>query len=139
MTFKSPSAAFKMFTANLAGTSGSHIRTDRDHHHHRDSLNQSRQNLHEIDGGSEEDVKRHLQVKRFSDEYSGSNNERKYDPSDRERGQTNGVQENQRKSNCIRDWKNWAYLLCVILVIIGALVLIILAGTGILSPTGDGS
>ena len=53
-----------MFTANLAGSAGSHLRPDRGEgggpYGHRDSNTHSRMNLHEIDqlGSDEEAIKR---------------------------------------------------------------------------------
>ena len=43
--------------------------------------------------------------------------------------------EHRRKKFC-KDYKTWAYLFCVAAVVIGAIVLIVLAGMGLINATG---
>lgn len=113
-----------MFTANLAGSAGSHLRPDRDHGHgHRDSNTHSRMNLHEIDQlGSDEEAIKRLQAAHNKD---GNTERIEVDP---ERMQS--LLNEYRRKRCQGDYKSWAYMTCVGLVVLAAIVLVILAAMG---------
>ncbi len=38
-----------------------------------------------------------------------------------------------RRKKCLKDYKTWGYLVCVAVIVIGAIVLIVLAGAGVIS------
>ena len=116
-----------MFTANLAGSAGgSHLRPDRDHGGHRDSNTHSRMNLHEIDQlGSDEEAIKRLQAAHNKD---GNNERLEVDP---ERMQS--LLNEYRRKRCQGDYKSWAYMGCVGLVVLAAIVLVILAASGYLN------
>ena len=117
-----------MFTANIAGSSGSHLRTD---HPHRDSNSHSRHNLHEIDRASmTEEEKRILNAN--SHQRGGEGGDAvDGEPIDPERLQE--LINEHRRRRFMRDYKTWGYLACVAVVVIAAIVLIILAASGVIS------
>ena len=116
-----------MFTANLAGSASSHLRP---YDTKRDSGSGSRFNLDKIGQAAlDEESKKRL--------YGNGNNSE----------QLNNVQQNddrlevdpermqsilneRRRQRCLKDYRTWAYLICVGIIVIGALVLIILAALG---------
>ena len=83
-------------------------------------------NLHEIDqlGNDEEAIKR-LQAAHINAE---GNERLEVDP---ERMQS--LLDEYRRKRCVKDYKSWAYMGCVGLVVVAALVLIILAASGALN------
>ena len=113
-----------MITANIAGSSGPHVRHDR---HDRES-SYSSSDLEEIER------KHHRQ--------NGDPNGGQIDPEQTEADQQamedeikrirKLIIEHRRKRFC-KDYKTWAYLLCVAGIVVGAIVLVILAGMGYIS------
>ena len=107
-----------MITANLAGTHGSHLRSER-----RDSpaITHSRLNLSDgLDGDGNGDI---------------NNGEQALDPEAAKKLQA--MVREYRIKRCLRDYQTWGYLTCVALVVISAIVLIILAASGVLSADTD--
>ena len=105
----------EMITANIAGSSGSHLRPNRD----RDTDSDYNADLEEIErckyinGGEISDQERQeleAESKRLRQL----------------------IQEHRRKK-FLKDYKTWGYLCCVITVVILAIVLIILVGAGVIS------
>ena len=83
-------------------------------------------NLHEIDqlGNDEEAIKR-LQAAHNAD---GNNERLEVDP---ERMQS--ILDEYRRKRCVRDYKAWAYMGCVGCVVLAAIILVILAASGLLN------
>ena len=116
--------SFKMITANLAGTT--HLRADR----HRDSSNShSRLNLADLDS---EIATAEANLNKYQAHQNGT------EP-DTEAQKLQGIIDEFRRKRCLRDYKNWGYLACVALVLIGTIVLIVLLATGIISLEAETS
>ena len=118
-----------MFTANLAGSASSHLRpfdTKRDSNCHTNS----RLNLHEIgQAGIDEETKSRL--------YGNGNNvetvnnlQTNYDRLEVDPERTQSILNERRRHRCLTDYKTWAYLIFVGIIVIGAIALIILAALG---------
>ena len=119
--------SFKMITANLAGTT--HLRADR----HRDSSNShSRLNLADLDS---EIATAEANLNKYQAHQNGQNGT---EP-DTEAQKLQGIIDEFRRKRCLRDYKNWGYLACVALVLIGTIVLIVLLATGIISLEAETS
>ena len=123
-----------MFTANLAGSASSHLRPyDSSTKNDPNYFRSSHLNLNEIEQADEETKKRlfggNSSVDGGGINSLDTNNERlEIDP---ERLQS--LLNERRRQRCMRDYKTWAYLSCVALIVIGAIVLIILVGSGYLN------
>lgn len=118
-----------MITANVAGSSGSHVRRDR-----RDSGSSiSSADLEEIERKCN-DSRRHQngqgangsgQVEDYTDEQRQALEE--------EAKRIRQLILEHRRKKFLKDYKTWGYLLCVATVVIGAIVIIILLGAGVIS------
>ena len=115
-----------MFTANLAGSSSSHLRpydTKRDSH-----SSHSRLNLHELDQVTEvEEAKKRLYENNVEVRNSQDAN---YERLEVDPEKFQAVLNERRRERFMKDYKTWLYLGLCSLIIIGAVVLIILAGMG---------
>ena len=116
-----------MFTANLAGTAGSHLRpydTKRDSHG-----SHSRLNLHELDQAIEvEEAKKRLYGNNV--ENVKNNPEANYERLEVDPERLQAILNERRRERFMKDYKTWAYMGFCSLIVIGALVLIILAAKG---------
>lgn len=112
-----------MITANLAGTAGSHLRTDRSH---RDSNSHSRHNLHEL-----LECEAAVEAGLLNHEAGDTRTAEGRQAAEQQRLQQLIDQYKRRKF--LRDYKTWLYLGCVGIVVVGAIVIVILAATGVIT------
>ena len=103
-----------MITANLAGTSGSHLRPDRN----RDSASHSRLNLNDV-GIDPETGEKYLNGEAGDGTDSETRKRFRY-----------------RIKRCLSDYKSWGYMACMGIVIVTAIILVILAASGLLNTDG---
>ena len=109
-----------MITANLAGTSGSHLRPDRN----RDSASHSRLNLNDV--GLDPETGEKYQNGEAGDETNSESAKR-----------FQNMVHQYRIKRCLSDYKSWGYMACVGIVIVTAIILIILAASGHLNTDGS--
>lgn len=122
-----------MITANVAGSSG-HVRRDR---RDSDSSSISSADLEEIERKCNDSRRQHNGQggANSADEYTDEQRQALEDEAKRLRQL---ISEHRRKK-FFKDYKTWGYLLCVATVVIGAIVLIILLGTGVISTDTSSS
>ena len=109
-----------MITANLAGTSGGHLRPDRA----RDSASHSRLNLNDV-GLDPETGEKYLNGEAMDEANTGTAK------------RVQNMVQPKRIKKCLNDYKSWGYMACVGIVIVTAIVLIILAASGLLNTDGN--
>ena len=113
-----------MFTANSAVSASSHLRpydTKRDSSH-------SRLNLHELDQNNElEEAQRRLNGSTLE---VRQNNETNCERLEVDPEQLQAILNERWRDRLMKDYKTWAYFGFCAFVIVGALVLIVLAGLG---------
>ncbi len=115
-----------MITANLAGSTGSHLRTDRGHSHSRQDLNEILENeagLHACQYVNGADDPRTEEEKRADAEANAKRLQQ--------------IVDEYKRRKCLKDYKTWGYLACVGVVVVAAIILIVLAASGFLNLDPD--
>ena len=107
-----------MITANIAGSSGSHLRSS-----NRDRDQDS------VSSGDLEEIERKYPK-------NGEITEEERAALEEESKRLRQLISEHRRKKFLKDYKTWGYLCCVVTVVILAIVLIILVGAGVIS-TGD--
>ena len=118
-----------MFTANLAGSASSHLRPF-DAKRDSDCHTNSRINLHEIGQASVDDEGKSRLYGNGNNVEQVNNVQTNYDRLEVDPERTQSILNERRRQRCLKDYKTWAYLICVGIIVIGGIVLIILAGLG---------
>jgi hypothetical protein len=117
-----------MITANVAGSSGSHLRTDRGA---RESRSHSRQNLNDI--LESEVAAAEASLSKYKNGNRDMSDVRWTDIEAAEAKRLQELVDSYHRRRCLSDYKSWGPLVCVASVIIFAIVLVILAASGVLS------
>ena len=119
-----------MITANVAGSSGSSALRDRcaDRRKSSSPNSLSSSDLHEM----EAELNEHANKKHDDDGCDTRTDEERKADEEKVNQLRKMISERRRKRFC-RDYKNIAYLACVASVILAAIVLIVLAATGVIS------
>ena len=118
-----------MITANIAGSASGHVR-------HSDRQNRSDSDC-SYSSTDLEDIERKIECKETADFQNGGTEyteEERLALEEEARRIRQLIIEHRRKKFC-KDYKTWGYLLCVASVVIGAIVLIVLAGMGLINTT----
>ena len=107
-----------MITANIAGSSGSHLR----------SANRDRE-----DDNTDSVLEDLEEIERCKYPLNGEISDQERQELEAESKRLRQLISEHRRKKFLKDYKTWGYLVCVITVVILAIVLIILVGAGVIS------
>ena len=108
----------EMITANIAGSSGSHLR----------SANRDRE-----DDNTDSVLEDLEEIERCKYPLNGEISDQERQELEAESKRLRQLISEHRRKKFLKDYKTWGYLVCVITVVILAIVLIILVGAGVIS------